>query len=112
LLIGGGIGITGLLHWVTSHWNVKLAWSVREAAKCFVNEVEGVLSGLHDKDVRIGSRLNVSELLAEELEAGWAKVGVVVCGPGRLCDNVRAAVVAASKGTKTVFQLEVAAYSW
>ena len=29
LLIGGGIGITGLLPFVSNHWNVKLAWSVK-----------------------------------------------------------------------------------
>ena len=74
--------------------------------------MDGVLSRIVEKDVRIGSRLNVNALLAEELESGWDKVGVVVSGPGGLCDDVRAAVAAAGKKGKTVLQLEVDAYSW
>lgn len=112
LLIGGGIGITGLLPWVANHWNVKLCWSVKETGQCLVEALDTVLSGIAEKDVRIGSRLNVNELLAEELDPGWGKVGVVVSGPGGLCDDVRAAVAAAGKKGNTVFELEVEAYSW
>lgn len=112
LLIGGGIGITGLVPWVANHWNVKLCWSVKETAKCLVEALDGVLSGIAEKDVKVGNRLNVSELLAEELDSGWCKVGVVVSGPGGLCDDVRAAVAAAGKKGNTVFELEVDAYSW
>ncbi|OCL07257.1 hypothetical protein AOQ84DRAFT_377858 [Glonium stellatum] len=112
LLIGGGIGITSLLSFVNNHWNVKMAWSVKESARCLVNDLDGVLSEVVDKDVRIGKRLDVEQLLAEEMEAGWEKVGVVVSGPGGLCDDVRAAVAAAGKLGKTEFELEVEAYSW
>lgn len=114
LLIGGGIGITGLLLFVNNHWNVKLAWSVKESAQCLVDDLNGVLSGiaLTDKDVRIGKRLDIGQLLAEEMEAGWEKVGVVVSGPGGLCDDVRAVVVAAGRLGKIEFELEVEAYSW
>ncbi|KAF2452346.1 ferric reductase like transmembrane component-domain-containing protein [Lineolata rhizophorae] len=112
LLIGGGIGITGLLPFVNNHWDVKLAWSVKESAGCLVHDLDGVLRTVADKDVRIGTRLNVKQLLADEMEAGWEKVGVVVSGPGGLCDDVRAAVVTAGKLGKTEFELEVEAYSW
>lgn len=112
LLISGGIGITGLLPFVNNHWNVKLAWSMKRSAKCLVDDLAPALSTLADKDVRIGGRLNVSQLLAEEMEAGWERVGVVVSGPGGLCDDVRSAVVAAGKLGKTEFELEVEAYSW
>lgn len=112
LLIGGGIGITSLLPWVVNHWNVKLCWSVKETARCLVETMDGVLNGIAEKDVKIGSRMNVSELLAEELSSRWPKVGVVVSGPGGLCDDVRAAVAAAGKKGNTVLELEVDAYSW
>ncbi|KAE8454198.1 hypothetical protein EG329_005123 [Mollisiaceae sp. DMI_Dod_QoI] len=114
LLISGGIGITGLLPFVNNHWNVKLAWSVKESAQCLVDDLDGALSGLadSDKDVRIGKRLDVGQLLAEEMEAGWEKVGVVVSGRGGLCDDVRAVVAAAAKLGRTEFELEVEAYSW
>ena len=112
LLISGGIGITGLLAFVNNHWNVKLAGSVKESARCLVDELDGALSGLVDKDIQIGNRLDIGQLLAEEMEAGWEKVGVVVSGPPALCDDVKAAVVAAGKLGKTEFELEVEAYSW
>ena len=112
LLISGGIGITGILPFVVNHWNVKLAWSVKESARCLVDNLDGVLSGVADKDIRIGSRLDVTQLLNDEMEAGWEKVGVVVSGPGGFCDDVRAAVCKAGKLGKTEFELEVDAYSW
>ena len=112
LLIGGGIGITALLPWVNSHSNAKLCWSVKEAAECLVQAMDGVLSGVCEKDVRVGRRLDVRALLSEEVHSGWAKIGVVACGPGGLCDDVRAAVAAAGKKEKAIFELEVDAYSW
>lgn len=110
LLIAGGIGITGVLPWAFSHLNVKLAWSVKESDRSLAEAVD--LGGVATKEVRIGSRFNVEELLAEEENAGWARVGIVVSGPGSLCDDTRAAVVAAGKRGKTVYELEVDAYSW
>lgn len=112
LLIGGGIGVTGLLPWVANHGNVKLCWSVKATAQCLVEAVDGVLSGMADKDIRVGRRLDVAELLATEVDCGWRKVGVVVSGPGGLCDDVRAAVVAAARKGNTAFELEVEAYTW
>ena len=70
LLIGGGIGITGLLPFASNHWNVKLAWSLKESAKCLAEDMDGVLSGVADKEMRIGSRLDVKQLLWTEVEAG------------------------------------------
>ncbi len=112
LLIGGGIGITSLLPFASSHWNVKLAWSVKESARCLAEDLDGALSTVADKDVRIGSRLDVEHLLAEEVTAGWPRVGVVVSGPGGLCDDVRAAVAAAGRRGGTEFELEVEAFTW
>ena len=112
LLIGGGIGITGLLPWVTNHSNIKLCWSVRESGSCLVEALNGALSRVGDKEVRVGRRLDIRGLLTEEMDAGWARVGVVISGPGGLCDDVRAAVAAAGRKGGTVFQLEVEAYSW
>ncbi|KAM7182793.1 putative ferric reductase transmembrane component [Naviculisporaceae sp. PSN 640] len=113
LLIGGGIGITSLLPWIANHENIKVAWSLRESARCLVSEVEGVLCRVQERDVRVGSRLDFDHLLAQEIEAGWTKVGVIVSGPDGMCDDVRAAVVAAGrKGGNTEFELEVDAYAW
>ncbi|KAK0716353.1 ferric reductase-like transmembrane component [Lasiosphaeris hirsuta] len=110
LLIAGGIGITGALPWAHSHLNTKLAWSVKEEARGLVDAVN--LGGVLSKEVRIGSRFDVWELITEEENAGWARVGVVICGPGSLCDDARAAVVAAGRRAKTIFELEIDAFSW
>ncbi|KFX95927.1 hypothetical protein O988_05554 [Pseudogymnoascus sp. VKM F-3808] len=112
LLICGGIGITGLLPFAHNHWNVKLAWSLKESAKCVQDDLEPALAGIADKEIRIGSRLDVEQLIAEEAAAGWERVGVVACGPGGLCDEVRAAVITAAKTHKTEFELEIESYSW
>lgn len=112
LLIGGGIGITGLVHWIHAHPNVKLAWSVGPRAEALVTEMGVVLRNVADKDILVGERFNIAKLLQSETQAGHAKVGVVVCGPGAMCDAVRAAVAGVGRGSKTVFELEVDAFSW
>ncbi|KAH8725772.1 ferric reductase like transmembrane component-domain-containing protein [Phaeosphaeriaceae sp. PMI808] len=114
LLIGGGIGITALLPFaIGNHYNVKLAWSVKQSSQCLVNELHGALASIEEKEVRIGSRLDIASLLAKEAEAGWQRVGVVVSGPGGLCDVARQGVVEIAKKRKgTEWELEVEAYSW
>ncbi|CAN6672757.1 hypothetical protein TRVA0_047S00298 [Trichomonascus vanleenenianus] len=111
LLISGGIGITGVLPFLRNHWKVKLAWSINESAKCLFDDLNGVIGNVADREIRIGNRLNI-EQIADEVEADWAKVGVVVAGPGGLCDQVRACVTRAEKLGKTQFELDVEAYSW
>ncbi|KAK5660439.1 hypothetical protein OQA88_12983 [Cercophora sp. LCS_1] len=110
LLIAGGIGVTGVLPWAHNHRNVKFVWGVSESAHALVDAVE--LGGIAEKEVRIGRRFDVAELIEEEASAGWDRVGVVVSGPGGLCDDVRAAVAKAGRNGKTAFELEVDAYSW
>lgn len=112
LLIGGGIGITGLLAFVNAHANVKLAWSVKASDHALVTELDNVLHGIKDKEVRVGERLEPGALLRHEATFGYQKVGVVVCGPGSLSDEVRAVVASLGRHEKTIFELEVDAYSW
>ncbi|KAL3422965.1 ferric-chelate reductase [Phlyctema vagabunda] len=112
LLVGGGIGITGLLAFINCHPNVKLCWSVKQNAEGLVRDLDLLLYGLKEKEILIERRLDIDKLLEQELHSGWNKIGVVVCGPGGLCDDVRAAVVRVGRETKTVFELEVEAFSW
>jgi predicted ferric reductase len=112
LLIGGGIGITGLTAWIFAHPNVKLAWSIKRTAEALVKEMTGVTSNLEDKEIVVGGRLDVEGLLKHEAGAGYEKVGVVVCGPGAMCDSVRAIVAGLGRSEKTVFELEVDAFGW
>ena len=110
LLIAGGIGITGVLQWAYQHWNVKLMWSVSESARCLTEAIE--LGRVAEKEVKVGRRFDVKALVDAEAAAGWERVGVVVSGPGSLCDDVRDAVAKAGRRGGTVFELEVDAYSW
>lgn len=112
LLIGGGVGITGLLPWLTAHPNAKLFWSVKQGAEPLVDALDVALSNVAEKDVRIGERLDIAALLAEEANFSWEKIGVVVCGPGGLCDDARVAVIAAAKKGPSTFELEIDAFSW
>ncbi|RYP75430.1 hypothetical protein DL769_003824 [Monosporascus sp. CRB-8-3] len=73
LLIGGGIGITGLLTWAQAHVNVKLAWSVKQSAEGLVQDLAIALDNIADKEISVGRRLDVHSLLAREVEAGWER---------------------------------------
>ncbi|KAK6330012.1 hypothetical protein TWF718_003439 [Orbilia javanica] len=112
LLIGGGVGITGLTAWIHAHPNVKLVWSVKSSATALVQELDVVLKPLADKEVLVGERINIDALLRREAEAGYGKVGVVVCGPAGMCDDVRAKVAGFGRGCRTVFALEIHSFSW
>ncbi|KAF1814607.1 ferric reductase transmembrane component 4 [Eremomyces bilateralis CBS 781.70] len=112
VLIGGGIGITGLLSFLHAHVNVKIAWGVKQADEPIVRDLDTVLASVADKEIRIGERLDIDSLLRHEVAAGYKKVGVVVCGPGSLCDDVRAIVASLGRHEKTIVELEVDAFSW
>ncbi|KAF5644084.1 ferric reductase Fre2p [Fusarium sp. NRRL 52700] len=69
LLIGGGIGITGLLSWTRAHTNVKLAWSLKESSRSLLQDLEPALSEVADKAVLVGERPDVKALLNQKVEA-------------------------------------------
>ncbi|KAG5745599.1 hypothetical protein H9Q69_013337 [Fusarium xylarioides] len=112
LLIAGGIGITSILSWTRAHVNVKLAWSLKESSRPLLQDLEPALNEIADKVILVGERLDVRALLEHEVEAGWKRIGVVVCGPPGLCDSTRSAVVSVGKASEAVFELEVDAFSW
>lgn len=112
LLLGGGIGITGLLGWLSVHLNVKLAWSVKASDQALVDEMRTAIGNVADKQIFVGQRFAIKDLLQKEIDVGYKKVGVVVCGPAEMCDEARALVTGLGRGKKTVFNLHVDAFSW
>jgi predicted ferric reductase len=112
LLIGGGVGITGLLVWLSIHPNVKLAWSVKASDQALVDEMNTAIENVADKQVLVGQRFAIKDLLQKEIDVGYKKVGIIVCGPAEMCDEVRALVAGLGRGKKTVFNLHVDAFSW
>jgi len=112
ILIAGGIGITGALPFVAHHQNVKLFWSLKAGAQGLVDDMVGVLSGVREKEVSVGRRFDLAQVLEREEEIGWARIGVVVCGTGGMCDEVRSLVARKGKTGKVVWELDVEAFSW
>jgi ferredoxin-NADP reductase len=113
VLIAGGIGITAVLPFIAHHPNVSLHWSVKTSSQDLVDDLAMALEGLREKSVSVGARLEVEDLLEREESEGWSSIGVVVCGPGRLCDDVRSIVSQRARASaKTRWELDVEAFSW
>lgn len=113
ILIAGGIGITAVLPFISSHPNVKLAWSMKREMEGMVRELNPVLEGLEEREktVVVSGRIDLTGLLEEEGQRGWGNIGVVVCGLGDMGDMVREQVVGLGKKGVAV-KLLVEAFCW
>jgi len=107
LCIAGGVGITGVLSIAQSFpgVSIKLVWGVRDASLLKAVEDSGELARLRKREgsevaVSVGERIRVGDVLREELDKeDRGKLGVVVCGPAGMADEVRANV--AELGSKS-----------
>lgn len=111
ILVAGGIGITAILPFAHAHPNVKVYWSMRDGQAAMAKELQPGLNHV-EQDIVIGKRLDLAMLLEKEVAAGWKEIGVVVCGPGGMCDDIRREVVRVSKARKVKIELDVEAFSW
>ncbi|KAK4501565.1 hypothetical protein PRZ48_007374 [Zasmidium cellare] len=113
LLVGGGIGITGLMPFVDRHPNIKLMYGVKAEDQCLVDALSGVLEDISEKDIVVGQRLELEAMLRAEAEMGWSKIAVIVCGPASMCDDVRSIVskLGREKSGECSFELEIDAFS-
>lgn len=121
--IAGGVGITGVLplvHFFGSPRHGRLYWGMRDESLKY-----GVASELADLprtiqvETTVGKRLDVESILREELagrpgDEGLGLVGIVVCGPAGLADEVRKQVTGLTKRgvTRTPYILVDEAFSW
>ena len=113
VLIAGGVGITAVLPFIAHHPNVSLHWSLKSSSQGLADDLATVLEGLREKHVHVGERLDVGALLEREAGEGWERIGVVTCGPGGLCDEVRSVVGMRAKTSSGVrWELDVEAFSW
>jgi ferredoxin-NADP reductase len=85
---------------------------MRTSNQGLVDELSHVLQRLREKQVKVGGRLDVSSLLEREAVDDWKRIGVVVCGPGGLCDDVRSLVAKRARTGDVVWELYVEAFSW
>jgi predicted ferric reductase len=111
ILIGGGIGITALFPFIAAHPNVKLHWSMRDEQDAMIQEIQPALEHV-EHNIIVNQRLNITELIQYEVQTGWTDIGIVVCGPGSLCDDVRRETVRIGSETGVKFELDVDAFSW
>lgn len=113
ILIAGGIGITAIYPFLqlSHHPNAKLHWSVRTHSEALVEELQPAMKDL-DADITVGGRVDVPAVLEAEVAAVWKDVGVLVCGPGGMCDEVRKVVVRLSKEKGVRIELDVEAFTW
>lgn len=120
LCIAGGVGITGVLTFACTHANTKLYWSMRESDKGLSKDLAEVMGELRESDVRIGERFDVASLIQAESAALAAldmktQLGVVVCGPPALCDDVRSVVTRLGRHRSSndpIILMAVEAFSW
>jgi len=111
-MVAGGVGITATLPFLSSHHNAKLYWSVREDMRPLVNDISGTRALANvEKEIRVGGRFKLREVLEIEAAKGGEVLGVVVCGPAEMCDEVRRAVVCLGKRGKKI-GMKVEAFSW
>jgi hypothetical protein len=85
---------------------------VKQRDDAIVRALEGVLERAMDREVQVGERVDLAALLRQEMKAGYKKVGIVACGPGSLCDEVRAIVCNLARHEKTHFEFEVDQFGW
>jgi predicted ferric reductase len=112
ILIAGGVGITAILPFLPHHRNAKLYWGLKTSAQGLLDDLQPVLAGVREKEVSVGVRLDVGGLLAGEEQEGWGRIGVVVCGPGGLCDGVRKVVGRRAREGSAAWEVSVEAFSW
>ncbi|KAF2108034.1 ferric reductase like transmembrane component [Lophiotrema nucula] len=108
----GGIGITSALPYLRSHpGSSKLYWGVRSEG--IVHALDDVILLRTDKEVFVGNRMNVREVLRDELAfAGAQGVMVLVSGPGSMVDEARVAVSEIGRKGKVNVKLIDEGYSW
>lgn len=95
----------------------KLAWGVHDRGllEAFGAELEGLPEGVKIQSV-VGERINIGGLIRGEMGEGGEKglLGIVVCGPAGMADEVRAVVteVGRQTGTMRPFVLVDEAFTW
>ena len=111
ICIAGGVGITAVIPFLRSHpGRTKLFWGVRSSG--IVEDMQSYLKGV-DKEVFVGDRMAVSEVLGREFGDGVDNAVVVVSGPPGLADAVRLEVtkLGRRKGRGSIRLLEES-FSW
>ena len=109
--IAGGVGVTACLPYLRAHPGpTKLFWGARSQG--IVDAMAPCLSGV-ELESYIGKRMNISQVLHEELCDGATSAVVLVSGPSEMADEARCVVceLGRRKGAIKVKLVEEA-FSW
>lgn len=117
LCIAGGVGITAALPMLRAHAGPesRLYWSVKhdDIVRALEPEMRQ-LEGRTNTEIRVGERLNLQEIVSDEVLGGGAHgdIGIMVCGPPGMADEVRRAVGNVSARSKRGIVFLDEAFSW
>ncbi|KAL9589467.1 MAG: hypothetical protein Q9203_001731 [Teloschistes exilis] len=111
ICIAGGVGVTACLPYLRAHpGSSKLFWGVRSQG--IVDAMAPVIAGV-EKEVFVGKRMSVPEVLRKELHNNGNSIAVLVSGPSGMADEVRCAVSEIGKRIEGVkVKLLEEAFSW
>lgn len=110
VLIAGGIGITAVLPYIAAHPNTKIYWSVKSNGGALVQDIAPALEKATEKEVKIGERFSIDDVIESETAGDWV-VGVVVCGPESMNESVRNAVSKFGKMGRKV-EVVIEEFAW
>lgn len=113
ITIAGGVGITATLPYFATHHQSKLYWSVKMPMQPLVDDItsSALFHSDKEREVKVGGRFDMKEII--EIESATCKgvLGVVVCGPAGMCDDARKAVVELGRKGKKI-EMMIEAFSW
>jgi predicted ferric reductase len=100
LCIAGGVGLSAVLPVLHRYGNrpARLCWGIRNEAlaSVFKDETDRLPASVH-VETHVGSRMDVNSIITQELTASCGPedrgpMGVMVCGPPGMADDVRNAI--------------------
>lgn len=127
ICIAGGVGITAILPILRSYAGsgreARLYWAVKhnDTVDALGNDIRALERGGVRVEIKIGDRFDVHGIIGDEVLNGKdairghgvaGDVGIAVCGPPGMADDVRCAIGRVSKRSKRAVVFVDEAFSW
>ncbi|TLD23721.1 hypothetical protein PspLS_06922 [Pyricularia sp. CBS 133598] len=122
LCVAGGVGVTAVLPLLlrstfsasSSRPRSRLVWGVRDGSlpAALAPELAALQNAGVEVETTVGKRVDVAAVLEHEVLAGGGLLGVVVCGPPGMADEVRAKVAQLGRSGRRAVVFVDEAFSW